>query len=88
MWDPKRIFQDRTPPPPKDAPRKRDGWSGPATAIGEAVCCGCLKATSRGAQITEFHPKGESLTESWHPDCWQRANFDVFSPRNPFHAAM
>lgn len=83
MWDPKRLSEDRTPPPRKEAPKKRNGLTVHGTAIGDAVCPGCPKAITHGDRITKFHSLEGSPNEIWHSDCWQHAHFELFLPRDP-----
>jgi hypothetical protein len=86
MWDPKRLTEDRTPPPAKQPPKRRDGNLVLTTSDTDTSCTGCAKTIARGAQVARFHPK-QSHIETWHRDCWHNRGFEVFAPTDPIHRA-
>ena len=75
IYDPKKPI--KPPPPAKDSPRVRDGFSvqGKATTAGK--CSGCRDPYGYSDEIVQFTPAGKlEPTEAWHPQCWKAANRD------------
>jgi hypothetical protein len=79
-YDPKRIYEDRTPPTPKDAARGHRVSGIPHIAVAPGRCIQCGRPYETGDQVVSKSGSMPlpvlELREFWHRDCWHEAHGD------------
>jgi hypothetical protein len=71
-YDPRKLKEDRTPPPPKPAPRGIPGGSIMAWRDGHCIQCGKPYGEGERIVVNQAMPSGlMSESDGYHLECWK-----------------